>query len=560
MSDTSEYRWLNDLSQKFVEKDYLLPGQTVDERITEICEHAEKILNKPGFAERFKENIKKGWYTLSTPVLANFGTDRGLPISCFGSYVEDTMESILDVQAEVGILTKYGGGTSVYLGKLRERGALIKDNGHSSGPVHFARLYDTVIDVTSQGNVRRGSCAIYLHLEHPDIEEFLDIRAEGHPIQNLSFGVCVSDEFLEKMIAGGKRERKIWAKVIDSRLNKGYPYIFFSGNANKAAPDVYKDLGMEITHTNLCTEIMECDTPEETFVCDLGSMVITYFDEWEHTDAVELNVYFLDAVMTEFIEKGKEIKHMEKAVRFAEKQRAIGLGWLGWHSYLQSKMIPFESMEAKLLNVRVAQNIQKAAVAASKKLAEEYGEPELLKGYGRRNTLWGAIAPTKSTTYIFGQMMENEVFGRMSENIEPYLSNYYMEDLAKRKDTFINPYLIKLLKEKRQYTNEVLNSILKNDGSVQHLDFLCQHEKDVFKTFMEISPKEVVIQAAQRQKFIDQGQPINLIFHENTPVKDINALYIEAWRLGIKSLYYQYSTNAAQNFAKNILSCASCDG
>ncbi len=295
---------------------------------------------------------------------------------------------------------------------------------------------------------------------------------------------------------------------------------------------------------------MECNTAEETFVCDLGSMVILYYDEWKNTDAVETYIYFLDAVMTEFIEKGEKIPYMERAVRFAKRQRALGLGWVGWHSYLQSKMIPFESMAAKLLNVEIAKNIQKSALAASAKLAEEYGEPELLKGYRRRNVVWGAIAPTKSTAFIFGQL---------SENIEAFLDNYHLEDLAKGKYTFFNQYLKKLLEEKGMYTQEVKDSILKKSGSVQHLDFLSAEEKAVFKTFAEISPKEVIIQAAARQKYIDQGQSINLIIPKDTPIKDINALYIEAWRLGIKSLYYQYSTNAAQQFSKSILSCSNCE-
>lgn len=546
----SEYRWLNDLSQKFLEKDYLLPGQTVDERITQICDNAERILNKPGFAEKLKGYVKKGWCTFSTPVLANFGADRALPISCYGTMIEDSMESILQAQCEIGMLTKHGGGTSAYVGKLRSRGAGIKNNGKSAGPVHFAQLYNTTIDVVSQGSLRRGSCAIYMQLEHPDIREFLKIRSDGHPIQHLLFGVCVSDEFMEKMVAGDKNNREIWAMVLDSRLKKGLPYIFFSGNANKNAPDVYKDLEMKITHSNLCTEIMECNTADETFVCDLGSMVILYYDEWKDTDAVETYIYFLDAVMTEFIEKAEKIPYMERAVRFAKRQRALGLGWVGWHSYLQSKMIPFESMAAKLLNVEIAKNIQKAALSSSANLAREYGEPELLKGYGRRNVVTQAIAPTKSTAFIFGQL---------SECIEPFLDNYHLEDLAKGKYTFFNQYLKKLLEDKEQYTPEVKDSILKNSGSVQHLDFLTNEEKAVFKTFAEISPKEVIIQAAARQKYIDQGQSINLMIPEGAPIKDINALYIEAWRMGIKSLYYQYNVNAAQQFAKNILSCTSCE-
>lgn len=546
----SDYRWLNEFSQKFLEKDYLLPGQTVDERVTLICENAERILGKPGFAEKFKENIKKGWYSLSTPVWTNFGSERALPISCYGTMVGDSMESILDAQAEVGMFSKQGGGTSVYLGKLRERGAAIKNNGTSSGSVHFAQLFESEVNVISQGSTRRGSCAVYQDLDHPDIEEFLTIRSEGHPIQSLSFGVCVSDAFMEGMIARDPRRMKIWAKVLESRINKGYPYIFFSGNANKYAPQVYKDLGMVITHTNLCTEIMECDTEDESFVCDLGSMNLLYYDEWKNTDAVELYIYFLDAVMSEYIEKASKIKYMERAVRFATRQRALGLGVLGWHSYLQSKMIPYESMAAKLLNVEIFKNISKNALLSSAKLAQEYGEPELLKGRGVRNVVRMAIAPTKSSAFILEQV---------SENTELFLDNYHVEDLAKIKFTFKNPYLKKLLAEKGKDTKKTWLSIADNGGSVQHLDFLSDEEKAVFKTFAEVSPREVIIQAAARQRYIDQGQSLNLHIDKNAPIKDINALYIEAWQMGIKSLYYQYGVNAAQRFTKNILSCSSCE-
>lgn len=545
----SEYRWLTDLSRQFLERDYLIEGQTVDERVDIICNTAEKILNKPGFAAKFKENFQKGWYSLSSPIWTNFGNTRGMPISCFGSFISDSMDSILHTQAEVGMMTKYGGGTSAYFGNLRGRGEKIRQNGESSGSVHFMQLFETIIQVISQGSSRRGQFAAYLPIDHKDINEFLSLRSEGNPIQDLSFGVCIPDYWMQAMIDGDKEKRKVWAKVLESRANKGYPYLFFTDNANKGTVDVYKEKGMRITHSNLCTEIMECDSEDESFVCDLSSMNILYYDEWKDTDAVEVLVYFLDAVMTEFIEKAKKIKFMERAVRFAERQRALGIGWLGWHSYLQSKMIPFESMEAKFLNVEIAKKIKEDAYRASGKLAREYGEPELLKYYGRRNVVLLAIAPTKSSAWILGQV---------SENVEPERSNYCIKDLQKGKITIKNRYLEALLEEKGKNTDPVWMDILKNAGSVQHLDFLSEHEKAVFKTFAEISPKEIIIQASQRQKYIDQGQSINLMIHPSIPIKDVNALIIEAWKLGIKSLYYQISINAAQNFARDVLACANC--
>jgi ribonucleoside-diphosphate reductase alpha chain len=546
----SKYRWLTEMSQVFLERDYLVDGQTVDQRVDEICNTAEKLLNKPGFAAKFKENFQKGWYSLSTPIWTNFGNERGMPISCFGSSISDSMESIAYTWAEVAMMTKYGGGTSATFGNLRPRGASIRDNGESSGAVHFMQAFENLIQIVSQGSTRRGNFAAYLPIDHADIMEFLQIRTEGFPIQDLSFGVCVPDYWMEEMINGDADKRKVWAKVLEMRANFGYPYIIFIDNANNNTVDCYKDKGMKITHSNLCSEIFLVDNEDESFVCDLSSMNILYYDEWKDTDAVELLVYLLDAVMTEFIEKAKKIKFMERAVKFAERHRALGVGWLGWHSYLQSKMIPWESMEAKFHNTQIAKNIKEAAYKASAKLAEEYGEPEVCKGYGRRNTTLLAIAPTKSSAFILGQV---------SEGIEPHRTNYYIKDLQKGKFTIKNAELEKLLKAKGHDTEEVWKSILMDGGSVRHLECLTEEEKNVFKTFAEISPKEIVIQAAQRQKYIDQGQSLNLMIHPSVPTKDVNALIIEGWKMGIKGLYYQISVNAAQSFARSILECTSCE-
>lgn len=924
----SDYRWLTELSRIFLERDYLVDGQTVDQRVDEICNTAEKLLNKPGFATRFKENFKKGWYSLSTPIWTNFGNERGMPISCFGSSISDSMESIAYTWAEVAMMTKYGGGTSATFGNLRPRGASIRDNGESSGAVHFMQAFENLIQIVSQGSTRRGNFAAYLPIDHADIMEFLQIRTEGFPIQDLSFGVCVPDYWMEEMISGNADKRKVWAKVLEMRANFGYPYITFIDNANNNTVDCYKENNLKITHSNLCVSgdqivisdrgmisakelyeqggalklfdnkkvvnasamqlveknadvfkitlfngmshtitsyhkvltseynswhrevsvVKECkdlkvgdrvaiqtnkglfgnkdmqeeafllglyqadgtqhediimldiwendfdlidevenkffnihtkygcdsyeiampngisysrgrkaavfhdcvvsngtvakkrlaaktlkkalnfqkrvvpkwifesneqtvwqyirgllyadgtvfkassvgepisislaninldflkqlqllyanlglqssirilreagkqllpdgkgghnyfdtkdcwrlivgnkndaleiekntgflsrkgieidnreyrnntkkyykiesieyvgkedvycctveseehlwvcngvithncneiylpDNEDESFVCDLSSMNILYYDEWKDTDAVELLVYLLDAVMTEFIEKAKKIKFMERAVKFAERHRALGVGWLGWHSYLQSKMIPWESMEAKFHNTQIAKNIKDAAYKASAKLAEEYGEPEVCKGYGRRNTTLLAIAPTKSSAFILGQV---------SEGIEPHRTNYYIKDLQKGKFTVKNHELEILLESKGKNTDEMWKSILMNAGSVQHLDFLTENEKNVFKTFAEISPMEIVIQAGQRQKYIDQGQSLNLMIHPSIPTKDVNTLLVEAWKMGVKGFYYQISINAAQNFARSILTCASCEG
>jgi ribonucleoside-diphosphate reductase alpha chain len=546
---TNQYVWHNDLSKKFlVEGDYLLKGQSLEERVTIICDNAERILGIPGFSQKFHDYFKRGFYSFSTPVWTNFGHRRGLPISCFGANIDDTMDSITFAWAEASIMSKYGGGTSAFFGNLRPRGSAIQDNGQSAGPVHFMRAFDTLIEVVNQGSTRRGSCAAYLPIEHPDIMEFLGIQSEGNPIQKLSFGVTVTDDFMNRMIEGDKKARKVWARVLEVRKNIGFPYIIFIDNANNSAPGWYKGL---ISHSNLCTEIFLPDTFDESFVCDLSSMNILHYDEWKDTDAVEMLVYFLDAVMTEFIEKARGIRFMERAVKFAERHRALGIGWLGWHSYLQSRMIPFESLQAKLLNVEIAKNIHERAVRASERLAVEYGIPDFLRGKsGQRNATLSAIAPTKSSAFILGQV---------SEGIEPFRTNYDIKDLAKGKFSIKNPYLESLLERHKRNSATTWKSILGRGGSCQHLDFLDEDEKAVFKTMAEIPQKELVIQASARQKYVDQGQSLNLMIHPSVPVKDINALMIEGWKLGIKSFYYQHSVNAAQEFSRKILECSSCE-
>lgn len=546
-----DFYWYNGLSREFMDRDYLLPGQTFMERVDIICKRAAEILDVPAFAERFKASLAKGYYSLSSPIWANFGTDRGLPISCFGSYIDDSMESILGVHFEVGIMSKHGGGTSGYFGDIRHRGAPIKGgaNGTSSGSAHFAQLYDRIINVVSQGSTRRGQFAGYQRIDHPDILEWLQMRTEGNAVQDMSYGVCVPDSFMEKLVARDPEAMQVWAKVLNARAKTGYPYIFFTDNANRQKPDVYRDQRMQIHHSNLCTEIMLPNTDEESFVCDLASMNDLFFEEWKDTDAVMDLVMFLDAVMTEFIEKASKLVGMEKAVRFAERHRALGIGRLGWHSFLQSKLIPFESIEAKGWNVQIQKTIHDQSYEASRMMARIWGEPHYLQGYGRRHTTLMAIAPTKSSSFILGQV---------SEGIEPVSSNYYVRDLQKGKFSIRNPYLTKRLQELGKDTPDTWDQILKAGGSVQKLAFLSDHDKAVFKTFSEISPREVIVQAAGRQKYLDQGQSTNLLIHPSIPLRDVNALYVEAWRMGLKSLYYQKGVNAAQEFARSI-SCTSCE-
>jgi ribonucleoside-diphosphate reductase alpha chain len=548
------FEWLNEESRKFLSRGYLLEGQTPEQRIREIANKAEKYLGIKGYADKFYGYMGRGFYSLSSPVWANYGLERGLPVSCFGSYIDDSMDSILFGHAENGMLMKSGGGTSGFFGAVRHRGAPIKNSGTSNGSVHFMKLFNTLADVVSQGNVRRGYFSAYLPIEHPDADEFLDIGTEGNPIQGLTTGITVTSAFLEKVKAGDPQARKLWAKVLQRRSEIGYPYVFFTDNMNNGKPEVYKDKGMKIHASNMCSEIALPSSNDETFTCVLSSINLLHWDEIKETDAVETLTYFLDTVVTEFIAKTNGDKYYERANKFARRHRALGLGVLGWHSYLQSKMISFESRSASKKNLEIAQTLKEKTYKASAELAKLFGEPELLKGYGRRNTTLMAIAPTKSSSTILGQV---------SQSIEPEFSNYYVKDLAKTKMTVKNPYLWEILKSMGKDTDEVWESIRKADGSVQHLEFLQPQIREVFKTFAEINPHAIIDQAAIRQEYIDQAQSINLMIPSDTPVKEINSLYLYAHDMGVKTLYYQYGMSQAQALSrKKVMNegCVSCEG
>jgi ribonucleoside-diphosphate reductase alpha chain len=548
------FEWLNKESRKFLSRGYLLEGQTPEERIRQIANKAEEYLGIPGYADKFYDYMSRGFFSLSSPVWSNYGIERGLPVSCFGSFIEDDMQSILYGHAENGMLMKGGGGTSGYFGELRGRGSPIKNSGESSGAVHFMRMYDTLASVVSQGSVRRGFFSAYLPIEHPDADEFLDIGTEGNPIQGLTHGITVTDAFLQQVKDGDKKARKLWAKVLQRRSEIGYPYILFTDNINKNKPDVYKDKDMKIFASNMCSEIALPSSPTETFTCVLSSINLLHWDEIKETDAIETLTYFLDTVVTEFINKTEGKEYHKRARNFAMRHRALGLGVLGWHSYLQSNMLSFESRSAAKKNLEIAKTLKEKTYKASAELAAKFGEPELLKGYGRRNTTLMAIAPTKSSSSILGQV---------SQSVEPEFSNFYVKDLAKSKTTIKNPYLKKLLKKYDRDTDEIWDSIQKADGSVQHLKFMTQEEREVFKTFAEINPHAIIDQAAVRQEYIDQAQSINLMMPASVPVKEINALMLYAHDMGIKTLYYQFGMSQAQELSrKKVMNegCVSCEG
>ena len=549
--------WLNENSRAFLARGYLAEGQSAEDRIRVIAETAEQYLGRDGFADKFYDYMSRGWISLASPVWSNFGIEKGLPISCFGSYVADNMGSILYTNAEVGMMSKFGGGCSGYFGAVRPRGSAISGgNGHSSGSVHFMQLFETLVDVVSQGSVRRGHFSPYLPAEHADIMEFLDIGTEGNPIQKLTHGVTVGDEWMQAMVDGDEDKRKIWARIIQRRGEMGYPYIMFNDTANKQTVDVYKDKGLTIHASNMCSEIMLPSKDDWSFVCCLSSINLLHYDDWKDTDLVETMIAFLDAVMEDFIqkleamrdhenpEKQRAFQFMERAYNFAKANRALGLGVLGYHSLLQRKQLPFESEAAAELNESVFKHIREKADAESVQLAKELGEPSVLTGYGRRNTTLLAIAPTTSSAFILGQV---------SQGIEPIWSNCYVKDVAKMKVTIKNPNLKELLAEKGKDDKETWDSIRDNDGSVQHLDCLSEEEKAVYRTFAEIDQAAVISQAGVRQRYIDQAQSLNIMVAPDTPVKEINALYLKAWQEGVKTLYYQHSMNAAQQMVRKRL-------
>ncbi|WP_010251149.1 ribonucleoside-diphosphate reductase subunit alpha [Myroides injenensis] len=542
--------WKNSESEQILNRGYLLKGETVEGAIDRIASAAARRLYKPELKESFQEMIERGWMSLSSPIWANMGTERGLPISCFNVNIPDSIEGITHKLGEVIMQTKIGGGTSGYFGGLRERGSAVTDNGKSSGAVSFMKLFDTAMDTISQGGVRRGAFAAYLDIDHPDCEEFLNIRNIGNPIQNLFYGVSIPDYWMQEMIDGDREKRSLWAKVLESRQQKGMPYLFFSDNVNVNKPQVYKDKNMRINASNLCSEIMLPSSDDESFICCLSSMNLELYDEWKDTEAVKLAIYFLDAVLQEFIEKTEGNYYLSSANNFAKRHRALGLGVLGWHSYLQKNMIPFEGLQAKMLTNQIFADISAKADKATQELARIYGEPEVLKGYGRRNTTTMAIAPTTSSSAILGQT---------SPGIEPFSSNYYKAGLSKGNFMRKNKYLTKLLESKGIDNEETWRSIMLNGGSVQQLEELTDEEKAVFKTFKEISQLEIIQQAAVRQKYVDQAQSLNLNIPSALPIKEVNNLMIEAWKLGVKTLYYQRSQSVSKEMVTNLVTCSSCE-
>lgn len=525
----------NSLYLQTIQGGYLLDEESPKQAYMRIANRASKLLKDDSLLDRFFDVLWKGWLIPSTPVMANFGTDIALPISCFAGRVGDSMYDIGRKNLEMMILSKHGGGTTYDHSPIRERGALIKDGrgGTSDGIVPFIKVNDSSIIASKQSKVRRGAMASYLDAYHGEFLDWLEIREPKGDINrqchNIHQGAVFSDEFMNNVLGKDGMERERWKATLMKRVKTGEPYTFFIDNANRTVPKWWKKFLLKIWHSNLCSEIMLPTDELHTLVCCLSSLNLLKWDEWKNTDLVFLSTLLLDAVIEDFILKGRNIKGIEDAVRFAEKSRALGLGTLGWHSLLQSKMIPFASVSANSLTRIIFKHIQDESEKATLWLGEKYGSPLWCEGTGRRNLTLMAIAPNRSSA---------KLAGGYSQSVEPWGANLYMDDDAKGMHIRRNPELENLLIKKGMNTPEIWDQINEMKGSVMNLDCLTDQEKEVFFTAKEINQLELVKQACIRQKYIDQGQSINLFFHQDAPAKFINKVHIEAWKGGLKALYY----------------------
>ena len=556
--DTEVYR-------KTISGGYLLQGETPRDAYERVAKTVARRLYKPELADVFFDYIWKGWLNLASPVLSNTGTDRGLPISCFGIDVADSIQDIGSKNLEMMLLAKHGGGVGVGINMIRPAGAKITGNGTSDGVVPFCKIYDSTILATNQGSVRRGAASVNINIEHPDFEEWLEIREPKGDVnrQSLNLHQCaiVGDKFMRRLEQGDKEARTRWSKLLRKRKATGEPYIMFKGNVNKNNPEAYKSNGLKVHMTNICSEITLHTDESHSFVCCLSSLNLSKYDEWKGTDLIYHATWFLDGVMEEFIQRAKGLRGFENAVRSAVKGRPLGLGVLGWHTYLQDRGIPFEGLSAQYETRKIFSQIKIESERASRDLADVYGEPLWCVGTGMRNTHLRAIAPTVSNS---------KLAGNVSPGIEPWAANVFTEQSAK--GTFIrrNPVLESVLEDNEINTEKIWNQILADGGSVQNieeLDGLLMGDwdepiKNVFKTFKEINQLELVRQAGIRQQYIDQSVSLNLAFPSEATPKWINKVHMEAWKQGVKTLYYTRTESVLRGdlAAAAMDDCIACDG
>jgi ribonucleoside-diphosphate reductase alpha chain len=550
--------------KKTIAGGYLHNGETPRDAYMRVASTVAKRLYKPELTDRFFEYIWNGWLCLASPVLSNTGLDRGLPISCFGIDVADSIVDIGTKNLEMMLLAKHGGGVGIGVNMIRPAGAKITGNGTSDGVVPFCKIYDSTILATNQGSVRRGAASVNINIDHDDFEEWLEIREPKGDInrQSLNLHQCavIGDKFMRKLEQGDATARARWSKLLRKRKSTGEPYILFKGNTNKANPEAYKENALKVHMTNICSEIVLHTDESHSFVCCLSSLNLAKYDEWKNTNIIYDAIWFLDGVLEEFIQKAKYRKGFENSVRSAEKGRALGLGVLGWHTYLQQNGYAFEGLPAQFQTRRIFSQIKIESERASRALAEIYGEPLWCRGTGMRNTHLRAIAPTVSNS---------KLAGNISPGIEPWAANVFTEQTAK--GTFIrkNPTLVKVLRRFKLNNESIWSKILKDGGSVQgvkELDGLEINEtpvKEIFKTFKEINQLELVRQAGIRQQYIDQSVSLNLAFPSEATPKWLNQVHMEAWKQGIKTLYYMRTESVLRgDIAERAMSedCVACDG
>jgi len=555
--------WLDEIGMAMVSKGYLLPDEDVFRAYHRVSKAAARRLKRKDLQPFFYEAMIKNWLCLASPVLSNMGTERGMPISCFGIDVGDSIEGIADANSELMRLSSQGGGVGIGLSRIRSRGKSIKDNGVSEGVVPWAKIYDSTIIATNQGSVRRGAASVNLNINHPDIEEFLMIRRPKGDVNrqclNLHQCVVVDDEFMQKLEDKDPKAVRLWGEILKTRLETGEPYIMFEDNVNNVNPEAYKKNNLQVSMTNICSEISLYTDELHSFICCLSSLNLARWDEWKDykfengMTLPELACWFLEGALQEFIDRAKNIKFMENTVRSAIKGRAIGIGVLGWHTLLQSKNLPFAGIQASALTRIISEFIQTEALKGSKDQAELYGEPEWCKGTGLRHTHHLAIAPTVSNAHISGGV---------SPSIEPLPANVY--NLKTAKGVFIkkNPILEKLLEEKGYNIESVWKQILNDEGSVCNVPdyILSDDEKKVFETFKEINQLEIVRQNAIRQKYVDQAISLNLCFDPNDTPKWISQVHKEAHKLGIKTLYYLRTESVLRgDNLDRLADCVACE-
>jgi ribonucleoside-diphosphate reductase alpha chain len=559
--DYPEY--LDEIAISMLSRGYLLPDENVFDAFRRVSKAAARRLRRKDLQPLFYEAMVKNWLCLASPVFSNMGTERGMPISCFGIDVDDSIEGIAGANSELMRLSSQGGGVGVGLSRIRGRGKSIKDNGVSEGVVPWAKIYDSTILATNQGSVRRGAASVNLDINHPDIEEFLQIRRPKGDVNrqclNLHQCVVVDDIFMNKLENKDEKSMKLWGEILKTRLETGEPYIMFKDNINNANPEAYKKHSLEVTMTNICSEIALYTDPLHSFICCLSSLNLARWEEWKDyrfengMTLPELTCWFLEGVLQEFIDRAKNLKFMENTVRSAIKGRAIGIGVLGWHTLLQSKNLPFVGIQANALTRSIFSFIESEALKASKDQAEVYGEPEWCKGTGMRHTHHLAIAPTISNAHISGGV---------SPSIEPIPANVY--NLKTAKGVFIkkNRILEELLEQKGYNIDSVWDQIFKDQGSVVGLpDYILNaDEKEVFLTFKEINQLEIIKQNGVRQKYVDQAISLNLSFDPNDTPKWISQVHKEAWKQGIKTLYYLRTESVLRGDNLQRLSeCISCE-